>query len=299
MSRQKRKMIILENFKFKVIVSSNHGSIVNVVDKKGNCWLWGPKSSLNYSPQKGGCFPLTPYANRIKNGEFFWEGKLTNIDDNGSESPHALHGDGWMRSWKIQEFTNERVVKMYHRSRYAPFNYEANQVVKLIDNELHITMSITHLGRSPLPYGLGFHPWFPKDPDTCLYAPAERVWTEGIDHLPKKLIPIPNLLRFNSERSPVPMGYVNNLFVGWKCDDFGFHNAAILYPSRGTSIDIKTSFALNRYMLYTDSEEFLCFEPVSHNVDAHNTKNLGGLKILREGETLSVKMKLTFKDLLE
>jgi aldose 1-epimerase len=286
-------MVFLKNSQLEVAVSPNHGAIVNVWDRDGNAWLWGPDSTETYDPEKGGCFPLCPYSNRVRGGRFSWQGENFEIDNSGRSQAHALHGDGWISKWQVNEVSKQAVI-LSHRGHYSPFNYQASQEISLSEDRLQMVLSITHLGHTPIPYGLGFHPWFPRDADTCLWAPAKEVWEEDAEHLPTRLTGIPEIWNFSRRDSVFPDGWINNLFKGWRSDENNCHKASLDYPSRSARIEIETCAKLDRYILYTNGRPFLCFEPVSHDVDAHNSHDLGGLTVLNQGETMSAEMGITF-----
>jgi aldose 1-epimerase len=286
-------VVWLHSTELDVLVSPLYGAIANVWDKQGQACLWGPQQGEEYLPSLGGCFPLTPYCNRIRNGRFQWQGQHYAIDCHDMPQPHALHGDGWRNRWEIKHAQPQRVV-LEHRGCINPFHYCATQTICLSGNRLLLDLSITHLGTVALPYGLGFHPWFQRDCDTRLWAQAQSVWMEDAEHLPTHETAIPARWNFAKSARVLPIDPINNLFTGWLPDDSGQHQAVLSYPSRHRRIDINSSYLLNRYMLYGSGGDFICFEPVSHNIDAHNSKNTGGLIELNKGESLSAWMSLRF-----
>jgi aldose 1-epimerase len=114
---------------------------------------------------------------------------------------------------------------------------------------------------------LGFHPWLPRTPGTVLRFHAEDVWLEDDRHLPigrKAVVDVPEW--DFSELRPLPADWINNAFGGWK----GF--AELHWPERCLSVGIEASEELSVCILYSPGEaaSFLCFEPVSHPVNAHN-----------------------------
>jgi len=286
-------IVKLESTDFDVFVSQKHGAIAQVFDKFGMPWLWSPEKLKDYHPELGGCFPLTPFSNRVRDSRFFWRGETLNIESPSVTDQHAVHGDGWLSTWAIEHVSRAQIV-LSHTGNLFPFEYKAEQVIKIIGKCLQLSLSITHRGSSPMPYGLGFHPWFYQDADTMLFAPAKKVWLEDDAHLPTELTPIPERWKFNHEASRLPNEPMNNLFMGWQMDEKGEHRARVTYPSRRAMIDIVASSRLDRYILYSNGKEFFCFEPVSHNVDAFNYADLGGLQVLNKGETLTAQMSLVF-----
>jgi aldose 1-epimerase len=160
--------------------------------------------------------------------------------------------------------------------------------------EADLVMRLSVINRGiRLPYGLGFHPWFVRDPDTRLIADADHVWLEEDDHLPKAFEPVEQHpdMDFNTGRS-LPQRWINNWFSGWN------RAARIDWPARGISVALMASEALDQYVVFSPAADadFFCFEPVSHPVDAFNLT--GGseryrMKILAPSEVLSGWMRIS------
>ncbi len=46
-------------------------------------------------------FPLIPYANRIANGRFGFDGRDYQLPRNFGDHPHSIHGTGWQAAWTV------------------------------------------------------------------------------------------------------------------------------------------------------------------------------------------------------
>jgi galactose mutarotase-like enzyme len=138
----------------------------------------------------------------------------------------------------------------------------------VLDGEgMTISLAATNPAAIALPFGLGFHPWFPRTPATQLMAKADLVWLEDSRHLPTEQAAVASRPEwdFSSFRS-LPDRWINNGFVGWNgC-------AAIRWNDRALALEVETRPALSHYLLYSPAADssFFCFEPVSHAVNAHN-----------------------------
>lgn len=62
----------------------------------------------------------------------------------------------------------------------VPFAYRATLDVHLHEGCLNLDLHVTHLDESANWYGLGLHPYFPRYPDTKLYASARNLWLAGM-----------------------------------------------------------------------------------------------------------------------
>src|SRR4051794_12780414 len=49
------------------------------------------------------CFPLVPYVNRIRDGEFRFRGRDVRLAPNMAGDPSPLHGQGWLHPWQMEE----------------------------------------------------------------------------------------------------------------------------------------------------------------------------------------------------
>jgi len=288
--------ILIANDNLSLAITPSFGAIYNIWDNHGEPLLWQPGYPNESVTPIGGCFPLVPYANRVKNSCFTLASKEYQIADNQCQQPHALHGDGWTNEWQVLARGNTW-IKLGHRSHLHPFNYNAKQTIKILDNSLSIDIEITHLGDIPIPYGIGFHPWFIKHENTELFAPTTHLWHEDQQHFPTKKSTVPAQLDFSSANKRLPSGFINNLFLGWQVNDKNQYQAEIYYPSINRTIRIQASELLNRYMLYQNGSDFFCFEPVSHDVDAHNSNKMPGLKLLTTNQSITANLQMSFNQM--
>src|SRR4029450_13931939 len=92
------------------------------------------------------------------------------------------HGNGWRRRWDVVEQTPAgATLELVHSAAGSsahewPFAYRARQTFALAPNELSMTLSIVNPGDVPFPFGLGWHPFFPRNASTVLGFAAASVW---------------------------------------------------------------------------------------------------------------------------
>lgn len=233
---------------------------------------------------------LVPWSNRISGGGFAWGGVFHELTPNVDGERFPLHGDGFSRPWEIDDRSEGAVTLSLRSDGPGPYRYEARVIYALDGARLDQRLEVTNRGDRELPFGLGFHPWFRRTADTRLTAPAGRVWLEDSEHMPAGWTE-PRLAGFDfSGSASLPAGWVNNLFTLWT------GRARIEWPDAGLGAEIAASRNLSGYILFSPAPEcgFLCFEPVSHVIDAHNARPdwpadmgpHGGLKPLAPGESL-------------
>ncbi|MGB3876786.1 MAG: aldose 1-epimerase [Shinella zoogloeoides] len=236
---------------------------------------------------------LVPFSGRVSGGGFSFDGVFYALPRNMESEAYPLHGSGFSAAWHVASEGADFICLALSAEGPGPFRFDAAVTYRLDGAGLVMTLDVTNRAPIRLPYGLGFHPWFVRDADTTLAAPATDVWLEQADHLPKgrELIAMHPDMDFNQPRL-LPACWVNNWFDGWD------GRARIAWPGRGLAADIEASEALNRYVVFSPAADadFVCFEPVTHPVDAFNLPGEPqdhGLKVLEPGERFGVSMRIT------
>lgn len=230
---------------------------------------------------------LAPFSNRISGG-FHHDGSDYALLPNLPGEPFPIHGDAFQRPWVVAEQTDNSVALRLPDGLFGPFRYGAEVRYRLHEHGLAVRLGLTNLGATALPFGAGFHPWFPRSSQTQIRFDASGYWPETAQHLPatSAAVALPPELDF-VERRGLPHGWINVGFAGWTGQtqiDQG-PDAVSLHVS---SDDLHTT------ILYSPSAgaDFFCFEPVSHPVNAHNLSGRPGLVTLAGGDSLNVGMRL-------
>jgi aldose 1-epimerase len=171
----------------------------------------------------------------------------------------------------------------------GPFNYLARFTHRLEAGALIMDLAVTNRAAETLPYGAGFHPWFPRTPGTRLSAPADGVWINDAQMRPLNRDAIDKHSDWDFRVPNALPQSVDNCFTGWP------QKARIDWTDRGIGLAVEASENMGHYVLYSPSADcgFFCFEPVSHAPDAHNLPEAHGLVSLRKGESLTVSTRLT------
>lgn len=240
---------------------------------------------------------LVPFSGRVSGGGFTFEGTFHAIARNMETEAYPIHGSGFSAAWQVRERDGDRITLTLAATGPGPFRYDAAMTYRLDGAPLVMALTVTNRADIRLPYGAGFHPWFVRDADTRLSAPAERVWLERPDHLPKTVEPVsahPDM-DFTVLRS-LPPRWINNWFDGWN------RRARIEWPGRGLAATVEASGDLDRYVVFSPSADadFFCFEPVTHPVDAFNLPGGPedhGMAVLAPGETLEIRARIAVEDL--
>lgn len=229
---------------------------------------------------------LAPFSNRIAGG-FSFAGTTHRLAPNLSGEAIPIHGDAFQRAWAVVEQDGSHVTLVLSSGEFGPLRYHAKVSYQLTPNALAVRLAVTSRTDRPFPFGLGFHPWFPRNSDTKLLFHATGYWPEDSRHLPSTTAPVPIPANWNfSGLAALPVDWINAGFAGWT----GF--AQIVQGPEAVSVAVKADLSTAILFSPSSAAEFFCFEPVSHPVDAHNLPGMPGLTLLATGETLTAEMTL-------
>ncbi|MFA4940297.1 aldose 1-epimerase [Brevundimonas sp.] len=234
------------------------------------------------------CFPLVPYANRIADGRFVFEGRSVQLPTLERFAPHALHGDGWLLPWTVENQTANRVEMTLDwpgDETGWPWPWRARQIVELTDRGLQITLSLTNTGDAVMPAGLGLHPYFHRYADSRLTLSAEGVWITDAREIPERLAAPAEITDWSNGLALADAPFVDHAYAGWTGE-------AVL-DGGGRRVTLSADAPARWTQVYAPvGADFFCVEPVTHRPDAHNAPQGEdhGLIRLAPGETRSLAM---------
>ncbi|WP_058913222.1 aldose 1-epimerase [Entomohabitans teleogrylli] len=288
------EIFTLENSALRLEVSSQGGTI------EGLWWKRGAERVALLRPGKkngvavaASCFPLVPFANRVSGNRFTFAGREYQLAANTDWDSHYLHGDGWLAAWRCVAH-DDRQLTLTSCQRSGVYHYDAVQRFRLGDDALEVTLEVTNRGAETLPFGLGWHPYFPLTPQTLLQAPANGYWLEREQWLAGDFQPqLPTGLDFN-QPAGLPRRWVNNGIAGWD------GAARIIWPEARCALQVRTEPPAPYYFIFVSDPQFdpgyafdfFCIEPMSHAPDDHHRPGAGRLIPLAPGEETRLTMRL-------
>jgi aldose 1-epimerase len=229
-------------------------------------------------------FPMVPYANRIAQNAFDFEGRRWRVLPNNPPETFNVHGSGWRRLWTVTRSDAATATLALEVAAGAdPYSYRAEQAFAVSEEGLRVTMTLTNTGAVAMPFGFGLHPWFDRDPDVTLQFSARRFHLEEPERVSGDPITLPPELDFAKGR-PLPGGWRNNDYGGWSGE------AIIRFPSRGAGLRIVADPAFKHLMLYADpTKPYFCLEPQTNASGAFNRGRWNdpdeGVIVLAPGES--------------
>jgi aldose 1-epimerase len=240
-------------------------------------------------------FPLAPFANRIARARFQFRGDAIALPATSGFEPHALHGVAWRSTWTAVEIDDASAVLVLTcaPSPQWPWRWTLSHHIELSPSGVELGLSMTNLGETVMPAGLGLHPYFVVEPDTVLTLPASRVWLTGDDEIPHRLAPAAAVFDWSSGKTIASAPFIDNAYTDWS------GGAHLDFADR--TVEIVASPSARWAQIYAPGgpelhdRAFVCLEPVTHRPDAHNAP-LGedaGLVALGQGETLDLTMAIS------
>lgn len=145
-----------------------------------------------FGPIEWGCYPMAPFAGRIRDGRFAFRGRSYELERN--MPPNAIHGTVFERAWDVATREPDRATLTIDLGPGWPFAGRARQSFSLASDGLEASLVVE--ADEPMPVWLGWHPWFrrnltgaatdPRPPSAgvVIDVPASRMYERGPDGLP-------------------------------------------------------------------------------------------------------------------
>jgi aldose 1-epimerase len=220
-----------------------------------------------FGPIEWGCYPMAPFAGRIRDGHFTFRGREYQLERN--MPPHAIHGTVFDRVWEVDAVGEDRAELSIDLGPDWPFAGRVSQSIRLAPDGLEARLDL--VADEPMPAWLGWHPWFRREiagATADLDFSADRMYARGSDGLPTgELV----------EPTPGPW---DDAFVG------------LAQPPRLTwagilTLEIDSPAPL--WVIYDERPDKLCVEPQTAPPDAVNLPTLDA-PVVEPGRPASLTM---------
>jgi aldose 1-epimerase len=263
-----------------------------------------PQARAERNVRLSACYPLVPYSNRIRNALLAFSGVRHRLARNFGDHPHAIHGVGWQRAWTVvASSATHATMALEHDAQGDaamswPWPFRAVQMLDLAASvggaALTATLTIENTGSAPFPFGLGWHPFFARDPTTSLQFEARHVWINDETRLPVERIPAAGAWSFDPPRliGEATLDHVFCAFGG---------RATLRSPARAFVTTLEADTACRHLVVYAPAgRDFAAIEPVTHETDAFNRAAEGaadtGTRVLPPGGAFSCTMRVAVAD---
>jgi aldose 1-epimerase len=279
-------MVTLTHAGFSLSLAPAAGGSVTGLTWRGQPLLRASTDPRN--PLAGAGFPMVPFCGRIDQGRFSWDGQLYTLTRNFPPEPHAIHGLGWQQPWAVDDIAGDSVTLVL---RHGPatvgdwqWALEARQTFTLADTGLELALSLKNTDTTPMPAGMGWHPYFPRG-DAVLEAPVTAVWAADAGGISTGTAALDrsNDLRLPRALATIPLDHAFECGAGT-----AGASARMVWPERDLCLLMSATPGLGRLVVYAPpGGDFFCVEPLSHAPDAINRAPphaANGLRVLEPGE---------------
>ncbi|OWK34851.1 aldose 1-epimerase [Fimbriiglobus ruber] len=268
-----------------------------------------PDWDTNPVPTRSGHPVLFPFPNRMAGGQFTFEGKEYQLPRNETSGVHAIHGFTPRNPWRVvgtstANATSASVTGQFSLATDLPaaLDYWPGDIVisltyTLSLTSLHVGAVVENPGPGPVPFGIGYHPYFciPTAPgaaadDMVVWCPVSEVWESTAAIPTGKRLPIPAEYDFRTARAVGPL-VLDTLFTGLppaKPDASGLTPIARLgHKTAPGSVVVAADEAFRDVLLFTPTHRHaVAIEPYTCATDAANLDAKGidaGWRVLPPG----------------
>ncbi len=275
----KSDMLVLRSGNLTVELAPHIGgaiaSFFQMADTRRFDWLRPASGSAisEKNPLDMASFPLLPFCNRIRHGEFNFQGEAVKLPANLRGEPHAIHGMGWQRPWQVvQRDHSSALLQLDYPAASWPWAFSASQLFELSPDGLRLSLRLQNRSKRPMPFGFGHHPYFLKSPGMSVQLHSQLMWQTDSEVLPTALTHTP-IVSALSRGIPLEKISLDHHFVGWD------RSAVLRFQQSVDSADssaaefpntlvLTAEPPLNFIALYVpEKAPYFCLEPVSNCTD--------------------------------
>ncbi len=248
-------------------------------------------------PTRSGWPILYPFPNRIRDGRFTWDGKTYQLPLNDPAGKNAIHGFVASRPWRVVEHGADAfqawVTAEFEGARAAadahelwPCDYCLRITYRLSLYCLRVEATVENPGPKPLPFGLGYHPYFRVAPfggdQACIDIAASKEW-RLVDSLPTG-----TQLSFNWPQQRFAQIQLDHLLTDVPISRADTRECGAIESLEGRRLVVEAGRDFREVVVFTPPHrQAICFEPYTCTTDAINLHQRGvdaGLRILPPGE---------------
>lgn len=235
---------------------------------------------------------LSPFANRIANGEFEFRGEKFKIFANETETKHALHGFLHNKKFSIASKQTNSISLFYeYPGDIEGYKYPYIIIVTytLTKQGLECKTEIENLSKKPMPLSDGWHPYFNFDclvDDLFLKIPSEITLDRNETFIPNsKFIKNSKYTEFEI----IGNSKFNDCFV--LDENKGIENTIIWNKEKNVKLVVwqETGYRKYNYIQFfiPPHRQSIAIEPMTSAPDAFNNKM--GLIVLEPKEKISIR----------
>lgn len=285
----KQSFLELKNDKktTKAIISLHEGGRLMELKFKGISII-KDQTSLEYKDTFASAI-LFPFANRIKNGLYSFEGKEYQFNCNEKGRNNALHGLVFDKKFEVlnREVKSDScaVTLLYQEKEKSvgfPYQYNIYVTYTLKEENIAVSVKIKNTDTNSFPFTLGWHPYFIS---SDLQNSLLRFDSDEKIQFDKDLI----TAGFITSKQEIPFQIKDNQLD----DSFVLNTNVIEFTTPQYHLKLDTNTTENYLQIYTpDNRKTIAIEPMTGICNSFNNKK--GLQILDSKEEYNIEWNVTF-----
>ena len=269
-------------------------------------------------PTRSGFPILFPFPNRIRDGQFAWQGKSYRLPLNDPANKNAIHGFVCQRPWRVidqgADTDSAWITAEFHGSVDAPetltlwpADYRLRVTYRLFDHMVRIEADVDNPDTTPLPFGLGYHPYFALaafgGDNAVVKVWANRRWNLS-ENLPTGEIFEVDEPRDLREGKAISLLKLDDVMTDLELRAYSEKDRVGLagrvdHPFGERILALLVGSDFRELVLFTPPHrEAICLEPYTCTTDAINLEPRGidaGLRVLQPGEHWQGEIELHFR----
>ena len=236
---------------------------------------------------------LTPWVNRVRNGNYSFKGKNYQLPINEPALGNAIHGLLARKSFTLVNQSSSSVTLMHEykgEEPNYPFPFQFQYTYTLTDSgALEVTFEALNTGEGPLPFACGWHPYF-SFPDTTVadleinFKPISRFLSDS------QMIPLKEEHLNGKQQFKFSTDKIDHVF---RLEPMEIHRTEFIDTKHQKRLILEQSSILFPFLVVFQPEGYssVAIEPMTANTDAFNTGD--GLIELAPSEAFSGQIRLS------
>jgi aldose 1-epimerase len=234
---------------------------------------------------------LFPFANRIKDGEYTFQGETFQLEINQQEEGNALHGLVYNKTFKLidsnTDASSASLTLEYNETEKSigfPYTYSIQLEYIFSKDTLELKAIIKNTDSKAFPFTLGWHPYFLSD---NLFESALQ-----LDSTEKVILGNRNITTGTTQINTTE----DIKIAGKQLDDCWILNSdEVTFKTPRYNLKFNATGDNNFLQVYTPPiENTIAIEPTTGVSDSFNNKI--GLKVLKAGEIYSITWRLNIEN---
>jgi aldose 1-epimerase len=277
------------------VINTNIGASLIELNLAGLSLIDLPGSTI-HSLEKNPFHPsalLTPWVNRVRNGNYSFKGKNYQLPINEPALGNAIHGLLARKSFTLVNQSGSSVTLIHEykgEEPNYPFPFQFQYTYNLTDSgALEVTFEAKNTGAGPLPFACGWHPYF-SFPDTTVadleinFKPISRFLSDS------QMIPLKEENLNGKQQFKFSNDKIDHVF---RLEPMEIHRTEFIDTKHQKRLILEQSSILFPFLVVFQPEGFnsVAIEPMTANTDAFNTGD--GLIELAPLEAFSGQIRLS------